>query len=50
LPKPSTITYDRSNKPVLRPLVEPAQYTSRELAHVAGEFGVHLSVGRTGQC
>ena len=26
------------------------QYTSRELAQLAGEFGVRLSVGRTGQC
>ncbi|MFC1401808.1 MULTISPECIES: IS3 family transposase [Streptacidiphilus] len=26
------------------------QYTSRELAHLASEFGVRLSVGRTGQC
>ena len=26
------------------------QYTSRELAHLAEEFGVRLSVGRTGQC
>ncbi|MFD9624055.1 DDE-type integrase/transposase/recombinase [Streptomyces virginiae] len=26
------------------------QYTSRELALLADEFGIRLSVGRTGQC
>lgn len=26
------------------------QYTSRELADLAQQFGIHLSVGRTGQC
>ena len=26
------------------------QYTSREFALLAGEFGIRLSVGRTGQC
>jgi putative transposase len=26
------------------------QYTSREFAALAGDFGVRLSVGRTGQC
>ena len=30
--------------------VEFAQYTSREFADLAREFGVTLSVGRTGQC
>ncbi|MFE9940185.1 integrase core domain-containing protein [Streptomyces hirsutus] len=35
---------------MLHPLVEPGQYTSREVADLADEFGVRLSVGRTGQC
>ncbi|WP_392675221.1 transposase [Streptomyces sp. LN785] len=30
--------------------VELAQYTSQQFASLAAEFGVQLSVGRTGQC
>lgn len=41
-------TYDRSNKPVLLPLVEPAQYTSTQFADLARACDVKLSVGRTG--
>ncbi|MFE0642035.1 DDE-type integrase/transposase/recombinase [Streptomyces sp. NPDC058877] len=36
--------------PVLHPLVEPGQYTSREHATLATDFGIRLSGGRTGQC
>ncbi|MBC3843598.1 transposase [Streptacidiphilus sp. 4-A2] len=35
---------------MLRRPVESTQYTSRELAELAGKLGVRLSVGRTGQC
>ena len=48
--KPSTNTYYRSRKPVLRRPVEFKQYTSWQFASLAQEFGVRLSVGRTGQC
>lgn len=37
-------------KPVLRRPVESAQYTSQQFASLASEFGIRLSVGRTGQC
>lgn len=33
---------------VLLPPIEPSQYTSAQLAAVAEELGVRLSVGRTG--
>jgi putative transposase len=35
---------------VLRPLVESAQYTSKEYATLAREHGVTLSVSRKGEC
>ncbi|WP_437437859.1 transposase [Streptomyces olivoreticuli] len=35
---------------MLQPPVELAQYTSAEFASLSVEFGVRLSVGRTGQC
>ncbi|GGP56616.1 integrase core domain-containing protein [Streptomyces melanogenes] len=35
---------------MLHPLVEPGQYTSQQFATLATEFGIRLSVGRTGQC
>jgi putative transposase len=35
---------------VLRRSLEPKQYTSQQFAALADQFGVGLSVGRTGQC
>ena len=35
---------------MLHPPVEPGQYTSTQLADVADDLGVRLSVGRTGVC
>ena len=35
---------------MLRRSIESTRYTSREHAELADEFGVRLSVGRTGQC
>ncbi|MFF7579393.1 transposase [Streptomyces sp. NPDC008061] len=35
---------------MLRRLVESAQYTSHQFAILADQFGVRLSVGRTGRC
>ncbi|MCC2280928.1 integrase core domain-containing protein [Streptomyces sp. ET3-23] len=35
---------------MLRRLLEPKQYTSAEFAALSGQFGIRLSVGRTGQC
>ena len=43
-------TYDRFNKQVLLPPVEPGQYTSRDFAELAKANGVELSIGRTGEC
>ncbi|MFF0085981.1 integrase core domain-containing protein [Streptomyces canus] len=43
-------TYYRPRKPVLLRPVESAQYTSQQFAALAEEFGVRLSVDRTGQC
>jgi len=35
---------------VLRPPVEPGQYTSAQIADTAVELGVLRSMGRTGVC
>ncbi|MFD9271266.1 IS3 family transposase [Streptomyces goshikiensis] len=40
----------RPANPVIFHSDRGCQYTSHELAILAGEFGVRLSVGRTGQC
>ncbi len=40
----------RPDGPVIFHSDRGCQYTSRELADLAGELGVELSVGRTGQC
>ncbi|MFD0274210.1 IS3 family transposase [Kitasatospora sp. NPDC127111] len=40
----------RPNGPVIFHSDRGCQYTSREFAYLASEFGVLLSVGRTGQC
>ena len=40
----------RPDGPVVFHSDRGCQYTSRELAELADEFGVRLSVGRTGQC
>jgi putative transposase len=40
----------RPDGPVIFHSDRGCQYTSREFAELAGEFGVRLSVGRTGQC
>ncbi|MFD7446675.1 hypothetical protein ACFV9O_36660, partial [Streptomyces sp. NPDC059909] len=34
----------------MRRSVESTQYTSQQFAALANEFGIRLSVGRTGQC
>ncbi len=41
-------TYDSSNEAVLRPLVEPGQYTSLDLDFEAGNADMQLSIGSTG--
>ncbi|GAA2124146.1 hypothetical protein GCM10009759_75670 [Kitasatospora saccharophila] len=40
----------RPNGPVIFHSDRGCQYTSREFAYLAGELGLRLSVGRTGQC
>ncbi|MFE4583101.1 IS3 family transposase [Streptomyces chartreusis] len=40
----------RPHRPVIFHSDRGCQYTSRELATLATQFNVHLSVGRTGQC
>ncbi|WP_255139246.1 IS3 family transposase [Streptomyces somaliensis] len=40
----------RPDGPVIFHSDRSCQYTSREFADLAGEFGIRLSVGRTGQC
>jgi putative transposase len=40
----------RPSNPVIFHSDRGCQYTSRELAFLADEFGIRLSVGRTGQC
>ena len=47
---PSTSSYTRPNKAVLRRPLEPEQYTSAEFAGLARDCAVTLSHGRTGQC
>jgi len=49
-PKPSMNIYSCSRKPVLRRLIEPCQYTSRDFAEMARSNGVVLSIGRKGEC
>jgi len=47
-PKPSTNTYARLNKPVLRRPVESGQYTSRAFAEHCRALGVTQSMGSVG--
>ncbi len=49
-PRSSPSSSAHYNSPVLQRPVELARYTSREFGDLATEFGVCLSVGRTGQC
>jgi len=49
-PKPSTITYHRWNEPVLRPPVEPGQYTSWAFTKRARDSGLMRSMGSIGDC
>jgi len=46
--RPSTSTYARCNKPVLRQPVESGNHTSYEYATIIAELGMRQSVGRTG--
>ena len=48
LPRPSMITYYRSNRPVLRPPVESAQYTSFRFTTHLVEAGIDASIGTVG--
>ena len=48
--KRSTSTYACSNKPVLRPPVKSAQYTSHEFAKFCKNNKIRRSLGRTGIC
>ena len=45
-----TNTYALWNKPVLRPPVEPGQYTSGEYGALCAGYQITQSVGRTGVC
>ena len=47
---PAGLPTQHSHDQVLRQPVESTQYTSREFTLLAGELGVRLPVGRTGQC
>jgi hypothetical protein len=47
---PAGLPINTSQIEVWRRPVESAQYTSHQFATLATEFGVLLSVGRTGQC
>src|SRR5271168_934301 len=47
-PKPSTNTYYYPNKPVLRPPIESAQYTSIRFSERLAEAGIQPSVGAVG--
>ncbi len=44
------ITYAPSDKPVLRPPVESAQYMSHDYRKLVVGYGMVQSVGRTGVC
>ena len=46
----STNIYSLFKQPVLRPPIEPSQYTSGDFAELARANGVVLSVGRKGEC
>ncbi|WP_371856863.1 DDE-type integrase/transposase/recombinase [Gandjariella thermophila] len=48
LPKPTTITYDHSNQPVLRRSLEPGQYTSIRYVGRLDQVGAARSVGSKG--
>jgi putative transposase len=49
-PKRLMITYARFNKPVLRPPIESAQFTSWAFTHRARESGLVPSMGSIGDC
>ena len=49
-PKPSTNTYTRYNKPVLRPPIESSQFTSWAFADRAKRSGLIPSMGSIGDC
>jgi transposase InsO family protein len=42
--------YGYSNRLVLLPPVEPAQYASEQITRFAAENGITRSMGRTGVC
>ncbi|MFD3537766.1 integrase core domain-containing protein, partial [Streptomyces sp. NPDC058664] len=46
---PTPITNPQLTKALRRP-IESTQYTSQQFAALADQWGVRLSVGRTGQC
>ena len=43
-------TYDRFNKQVLLPPVEPGQFTDAGVASLCEQLGIVRSMGRTGSC
>ena len=49
-PRPSTSFYALPNKPVLRRLIDPGQYTSYEFARACRAAGVERSMGSVGDC